>query len=410
MIKEKYIYNVKETAINVTNSNVDSVRIKNNTKTSLRIYKDGFIGVAGAIGKYNETELENEAMEALKQNIEYPCSPSVDRQEKMDKKSEFIKDEEIVNEVEELLYNLRKNHPDFIFSNKINLTETNTKVSNDEGLNLEYSDKGISIELLFKHKDSSSLFEGFIGTEERKYDRNLLLQESDVILSAFNNKVELPENKTYPVVCYSSMAPMNKLISDLEANVFASGSSLFSDKIGQKVFSEDFTFYQSLNPDDAINIPFFDAEGVVNNEYRYALIEKGVIKTPYTDKKTARKFNLPLTGSSASLYDGVPAVSFINHKIEESQKTLKELLGGEIGIFVMVSSGGDFTSSGDFAAPVQCAFLFDGEKLIGKLPELQLSSNIYDMFGSGFRGVSKDTFLPFSTGKFTVMDLKVSNI
>lgn len=119
-----------------------------------------------------------------------------------------------------------------------------------------------------------------------------------------------------------------------------------------------------------MNSPFFDAEGVVNNEYRYALIEKGVIKTPYTDKRTARKFNLPLTGNSDSLYDGVPEVGFINHKIEESQKTLKELLSGEIGIFVMVSS------SGDFAAPVQCAFLFDGERLIGKLPELQLSSNI----------------------------------
>lgn len=34
-----------------------------------------------------------------------------------------------------------------------------------------------------------------------------------------------------------------------------------------------------------MNSPFFDAEGVVNNEYRYALIEKGVINTPYTDKK-----------------------------------------------------------------------------------------------------------------------------
>lgn len=30
----------------------------------------------------------------------------------------------------------------------------------------------------------------------------------------------------------------------------------------------------------------------------------------------------------------------------------------------MVSSGGDFTSSGDFAAPVQCAFLFDGARLL----------------------------------------------
>lgn len=409
MLKEKYIENIKETSISIANSNIDAVRLKNDTKTSLRVYKDGIIGVAGAIGKYNEDKLEKQAIEGLEQNIPYPYQLSGDRKENVDKRLEIIKEEELVNEVDELLCELKKNNPDFGFSNKINLKETNTRILNDNGLDLQYADKGITIQLLLKHKNSSSLFDGFIGAEERKYDRNLLLQESEIILNTFNNKVNLPKNKKYPVV-FAHYIPVNKLINDLSGKAFGISSSLFSNKIDEKIFSENFTFHQSLNPQDVINMPFFDAEGVVNNDYRYTLIENGVLKAPYTDKKTSTKFNLPLTGSSTSFYDGVPVVSPLNYKIKESNNTLKELIGGDMAILSMMADGGEFTPKGDFATPVQLAFLFDGEKILGRLPEIQFTSNIYDMFGNGFRGVSKDNLLPFSTSKFVVMDLDVSTI
>lgn len=409
MLKEKYIENIKETSVSIANSNIEAVRLKNDTKTSLRVYKDGVIGVAGAIGKYNEDELEKQAIEGLEQNIPYPYQLSGYRKENVDKRLEIIKDEELVSEVDKFLCELKNNHPEFSFSNKINLKETSTRILNDNGLDLQYADRGITIQLLFKHKNSSSLFDGFIGAEERKYDRNLLLQESEIILNTFNNKVNLPKNKKYPVV-FAHYIPVNKLINDLSGKAFGTSSSLFSNKIDEKIFSENFTFHQSLNPQDVINMPFFDAEGVVNNDYRYTLIENGVLKAPYTDKKTSIKFNLPLTGSSTSFYDGVPVVSPLNYKIKESNNTLKELIGGDMAILSMMADGGEFTPKGDFATPVQLAFLFDGEKILGRLPEIQFTSNIYDMFGNGFRGVSKDNLLPFSTSKFVVMDLDVSTI
>ncbi|SFB30741.1 metallopeptidase TldD-related protein [Clostridium frigidicarnis] len=409
MLKEKYIENIKETSISIANSNIDAVRLKNDTKTSLRVYKDGIIGVAGAIGKYNEDELEKQAIEGLEQNIPYPYQLSGYRKENVDKRLEIIKEEELVSEVDKFLCELKNNHPEFSFSNKINLKETSTRILNDNVLDLQYADRGITIQLLFKHKNSSSLFDGFIGAEERKYDRNLLLQESEIILNTFNNKVNLPKNKKYPVV-FAHYIPVNKLINDLSGKAFGTGSSLFSNKIDEKIFSENFTFHQSLNPQDVINMPFFDAEGVVNNDYRCTLIENGVLKALYTDKKTSTKFNLPLTGSSTSFYDGVPVVSPLNYKIKESNNTLKELIGGDMAIISMMADGGEFTPKGDFATPVQLAFLFDGEKILGRLPEIQFTSNIYDMFGNGFRGVSKDNLLPFSTSKFVVMDLDVSTI
>jgi PmbA protein len=325
----------------------------------------------------------------------------------MNMKTEIFPDNVLAEEIDELLKELTAKQPDFIFSNKVTLQELNARMTNDNNLNLEHEDKIIEFSVLFKEKSSLNIMDGYFGFIERRYDRKLILEETNMILEAYKKKVLLPQNGKYPIICAANEIPVSKLITDLNSHLFATGSSLFSDKLNKKVFNEKFSFYQSLNPEDVFNMPFFDAEGVINKDYKFTFIDKGVIKGPYTDKRTANKYNLELTGTSSSAYDGVPELGFLNFKVKESENTLKELLKGEVGILVLIADGGDFTSSGDFGTPVQLAMLFDGEKLIGRLPEFQLSSNIYDMFGEDFRGVGKDKILPFASTKYAVIDMNI---
>ncbi|MFP4078887.1 MAG: hypothetical protein ACLFUQ_07070, partial [Candidatus Izemoplasmataceae bacterium] len=42
--------------------------------------------------------------------------------------------------------------------------------------------------------------------------------------------------------------------------------------------------------------------------------------------------------------------------------------------------------SGHFAAPVQVSVLFDGEKIIGKLPEFTMKSHLFRMLGPDYLG------------------------
>ena len=79
---------------------------------------------------------------------------------------------------------------------------------------------------------------------------------------------------------------------------------------------------------------------------------------------------------------------------------------GEPGILVTVTAGGDYTSEGLFAAPVQMAYLTDGARILGRLPEFSVSGSIYDIFGTDFIGVSTDT--PFSHEHLTVIRMKVN--
>ncbi len=408
MIREKYVQILKETTVSIVNSKIESIRLKDDSKTSLRLYKEGVIGVVGAIGKYKESELEAQAREALNMNIEYPCQPSCNQSEAVDKRTDFLMPEALLKEAEEFIYELAEAQPDYIFSGKIMLQETGAKISNDVSLDLEYHDRTLVLEILYKERSSANIIDGVFEYSGRKYDRKLVLEEANHLLHAYKNKVDLPQSGIYPVVFAEYRTPVKKLYTDLNGQLFASGASLFSDQLNKQVFSKDFTLYQSLNPEDVYNIPFFDAEGITNADYRIPLIDEGVIKYPYTDKRTAYKYNIKATGSSAAAYDSVPTLDLLNFKIKESEKTLKELLGGEMGIMVLIASGGDFTPNGDYGSPVQLAMLFDGERFIGRLPEIQISSNVYEMYGSGFRGICSDAVLPISNTKFAVMDMKVS--
>ncbi|WBW97123.1 metallopeptidase TldD-related protein [Oceanirhabdus sp. W0125-5] len=414
MLKEKLVNKLKETAINIVNSEIESIREKNITKTGLRVYENGKIGIAGAIGKYDEKELEKEAIESLSENIKYECDLCGNRSEVIDKRREIINDEDFIKEMEDVITQIKDEQSEFSFFGKVLITETANTLSNDKNLNLEYRDKSLGIGLAFKEKTSTNIMDVVFDCDGRNYDRKLLIDEINMILDGYKNKVELPEEKTYPVAFLPSNSGIfRKFVSDLHGEMFGSGTSLLSNKLGEKVFNEEFTLYKSLNPEDVLNIPFFDTEGIVNKDYRYALIENGVVKAPYTDKKTAKTFNLPQTGSAEGDYYDVPGISLNPYslfKIKESEKIIKELLAGDMGVLVLYSAGGDFAADGNFATPVQVAMLFDGERIIGRLPEIQVSSNIFHMFGDSFRGVSKDNFFPLSEDKLIVMDMKVSKI
>jgi len=391
VIKEKYTNRVKEISVNIVQTDIDSVRKKDILKTGLRVYDKGYIGVAGAMGKADEEDLERRAIDNLSLKIPYPCEPSENLKMHLDYREDIFSDEEFVREADEVLKVLRDEFSDFTFSNKMYLFEMETGLTNDLGLDLLHRDRLLTVEFVIKEKASANVFDAFAIYATRQYNREELLNIIREELTAYRNPVKLSEEGKLPVVFMDfDMVPVSKLIDELNGYKLGTGASLFKDFIGEKKFNENFTFYQSAEKEDLRFIEFFDAEGVVNEGFKYALIENGRIMSPYTDKKTAHKFNLPLTGSAVGEYDKVPSLSPRYFKVKSSDKTLKELLNGEMAVAVVIASGGDFTAEGVFGTPVQLAFLTDGERLIGRLPELKLSGELYSMFGEDFIGKSKD--------------------
>lgn len=389
MIKELYQIKIKETALNVTQTNIDSIRKKNITKSGCRVYKDGFIGVAGTFGEATGETWER-AIKNLELKIPYEYEASKDKKRIRDLRRLNITSEEFVEKSEKLLDSFRKEFPEIIFGNKIRLVETETSLKNDAGLDYVNYDKSVTMELYFKHVNSINVMDSFAVYESRdNFDVDKILEELRPQIKAFNNPVELPNLEKAIII--ADVDFVQKIYESLNGETLGRKTSIFSNKLATKAFSDKFTLYSDLS-DEECHIPFFDAEGSILENDKILLIENGVILRGYTDKKNSKEFGFENTASAFAGYDDVPTLGRINITAKKSDNNFTELAGNELVIFPVVASGGDCTNDGDFATPVQMAYLMQNGKYIGKLPEFSLSGNIYEMFGDDFIGISKDKF------------------
>jgi len=144
--------------------------------------------------------------------------------------------------------------------------------------------------------------------------------------------------------------------------------------------------------------PFFDMEGTVLENDSYTLIDKGRLTGVFTDKRSADMYNLPHTGAASGGYDDMPMLQGAPLRFDVDSEDIKKALGGRPALLVAVSSGGDFTADGSFAAPVQVGFLFDGERIIGKVPEFTMSSHLNKMLGEDYIGTFENKHLYLGEG------------
>jgi PmbA protein len=402
----------KKVSLTVTNNEVSAVLRSDTQKTGIRIYDNQCLGIAGAIGAYNENDLTQKAKGMLNFKVPYEAAPTENVRRSMDLSKELtISDAEFVETSRKLLSVLSEKYPKFMFSNKMNFIETEESLVNDAGTSLSQKDRRVEIGLLVKYRDSKNISDGFASYNARYMDFDQMVKNMTRECDAYEQKVDFSEKgEKIPVVFLGRMfSQMMKFYMDLNGDAFAGGASLFSGKTGEKLFSENFTLAMNRDAKNTL-ARFFDGEGIVLPGDTFAFIENGVIKAPYTSKRTAKRYNLPVSGSASLVYDSAPSATPYDMALGQSGKTLKELLNGRKAIYVAQDSGGDFTPQGEYASPIQTAYLFDGENFMGRLPQLSMSSHLYDMFGKDYGGYSNHGSFPGSFSRYLVMDMFVKKI
>lgn len=410
MLKEIYQWSKKEISISLEQNKVNSIRKKNIAKTNYRVFENGVIGVAGALGKYDETTLMQKATEALGKGIEYTVPLSSNKKKTFSSKVCIPSETELLTESEFICYYLEKNHPDFICRGQILRRDNKTSLENDLDTSLSCETSFINFGIMFKEKTSLNIIDGLINLAVNNYNREDTLNYIDLILQGYKKKAPKLEDGKYPVV-FSDQSFFIKFSSDLNCDLFGTGSSIFSDKLNTKVFNEKFTLDIDRNPETSM-LCFFDPEGVFTQNYKSTLIKNGVIKTPFTSKMNAKKYGYQETGSSHCDYDEVPTQSSgysLNFAPEITHDSLSNMLSeNDSCIYVLISSGGDFTPEGVFGAPVQLSYLVKNGKVVGRLPELKLSSTVFDIYGDDYLGTCHDPFKPNNFDTVTVSKMDVT--
>ena len=261
----------------------------------------------------------------------------------------------------------------------------------------------MDIGLIVQNRGSGNLFDAALGYSGDRFDPDALLEQFKKEYDAFYTPVDIEPGRC-PVVMESGSL-FGTFLRHFVAEMYVSGASLLSGKLGQKAFSDKLSLRDDMNPATHPGVCFFDYEGCVAPDLRPTLIDKGTLTGLLTTKKSAEQFGLPNLGTAAAAYDGVPSLGFHRFYVDPTASSLAELAPGRV-IYMAMASGGDTTPDGHFATPVQLAYLMEDGKLVGRLPDLTVSGSFYDMLGKDFLGAVHGQPQPDSLLCAVTMDVK----
>lgn len=399
---EKLVKRSESQSINIAKNTVNSLRCNSDISTSLRIFQDGKVGVAGKIGKADESALFETAKGKLAQGIPYPCSLAGGRQEVNNIKN-IISDGNFVKTVSRLISRLDKAYPGFIFFNKINYEKAVTVYTNSAGAEYSYSGDCIEFNLSIKDRKLSNIMDLGYSARDNYYDEDKVINDIGCLLTAFSNELPMPEE--LPVILDGNT--VFYFINNIIAEIYKSGASLFNGKLNEKIFSDSFTFMTDRSPGNSRAVPFFDDEGVINPGYQFKFFDKGVFCGLLATKRSASMFDVPSSGGAvAAKPEHIPGYGVMGHKVMPTADNVGNI--ADKAIYVSISSGADITPDGVMGMPVQLAFLYEGGKLLGRLPEFTLTGSIFDIFGDNFLGASDNGVLVYDSNNYVVCKMQVN--
>ncbi len=402
---QKEIIRVKSSSlcVNVAACAVDSLRkVVQNTST-VRVYDNGFIGVAGQIGDCDIAELEKEAIANLDNHVAYPCDLTCDQDRHVDDMKDILDTDHYVKVCQSLLARLTKECPDFIFSNKIKYEEFESDYQNSCNTHLSYKANSMAITLVLKHKLTANIMDFGFFDEINRYDEDTIVNNVKILCDGFNTPVDI-EDGVYNVISMEGEFIQNA-IGHLSGELYANQASLFKDKLGENILSEKLSIFRG----EAIATSFFDAEGSLVDDYAY-LLRNGKFEKVLANKKIAAQYNLPRIACSGAAYDSIPSPSYSGLQVAVTADDISDLIGNGKAILMINASGGDMTSTGDYATPCEVAYLVENGKIVGKTPALNITGNMIDFLGKDYVGTTNHAFMDTQSLQFSVARMNVSKI
>ena len=391
-MEKEYLQNKSNViTLNITDGKVDSYREKEETQSTVRVYEDGKIGVAGALGDVSAAELEAQAVEKLAGGIPYPCKLNAGVKKSVLRTRPVVENKNLIPATKRLAKKVAAACPRFLVNGKTQASTSSGCYKNSQGTELEFENHAFQIFFQVKDKDSSNIADAYYGASVSTYGKKTeekIVSDVKMLHDAFfGEKITLPNGK-YPMI----VAPydvLGNIMKDVIAEYYVSGGSLFSGKLGEKIFNDKLSVAVDRNPKTNRSAAFYDAEGEIATNSRAFLIEDGVFKRVLTTKNTSAMFGLPLSKTAAAAYDGVPSIGLPGLYVQSTAPDLSTLLGEEKAVLIAITSGGDITTEGVVGMPVQLAFLVENGKIVARISDFSASGNIKEMLGEDFVGVSK---------------------
>ncbi|MAY80443.1 MAG: hypothetical protein CL930_06610, partial [Deltaproteobacteria bacterium] len=332
--------------LGVVDSQIASVRTQVENETAVRVYADGCVGVASAVGTADLDALTQSAKDSLIFQIPYPVPPESDRVLSVRHDGVDRNVSGLVSLAEEVLDAVRTEFPSFVFSHGVEQNKVGWRIHNDEGLSLDYERISTQVAFIAKEKGSGNIIDTFVGVEGPSLDVDGMLSEFRTHLTAYTQTRPARTGRQrviFPGLSGMASSGLFQLLrSDLSATSYAQGASLFESKVGdgRAWFSDKLSLFECRDPDVQRVCPF-DMEGVVRDTLNLDIVKNGQLMSVAASKRDAHRYGLPSTGAAVGGVSQLPVSGFGALGGLATAPKLADLLDEEGGLLVWFVAGGD---------------------------------------------------------------------
>jgi len=193
------------------------------------------------------------------------------------------------------------------------------------------------------------------------------------------------------------------LATGLNGKAIVKNVSPLSGKLSRKILNDKFSLFENPFHRYLIGSIPIDDEGVIPKK-RF-IIKNGVLKSYLLDLDTATELKLQPTGNASKIenfikgksYNAPPVIVRGNWEISKGKVALKEILNDiKEGLFIVFSPDiwmGNL-ASGELAGSVHLGYRIKNGKLVGRVKNCTISTNIYELLGDQLIALSKERAVP----------------
>ncbi|MFO8102491.1 MAG: TldD/PmbA family protein [Dehalococcoidia bacterium] len=368
------------------------VQTRESTGTALRLIKEGRIGFAATTRSDGKKELIDMALEmapfGAEARFEFPGARTYPSVQVFDEEVEKVSPEAMVELGQSMIDKLKAAAPDVVCEGSVSRRTSYVEIINSGGGKSDYRKSVFSIMLegvLIRGTDML-----FVGDVDASCHR---LTTSENLAQTILEQLERAR-ETAPSV--SGMVPViftphgvaSALISPLvvafNGKTVLRGASPLGQRLGDMVFSPDFSLYDDSTIDFCPASSICDDEGVPAR--CTSLIEKGVVGNFIYDLQTAGEAGEQSTGNASRSVASLPGPSMNALIIEEGKVSFADLLNdikeGLVVEELMGATQGNLLG-GDFSGNVLLGYKVENGKITGRVKNTMVSGNVYALLKEG---------------------------
>ncbi|MBN2016730.1 MAG: TldD/PmbA family protein [Candidatus Cloacimonetes bacterium] len=256
----------------------------------------------------------------------------------------------------------------------IDFTQSNILIQNSNGVDFAGNRGVYSFSVMFTSKEGekASSF-NYSGCSMKEIDKSLhefasvdaLLKQSgeQIHTSAFPGKMVCDVIITPD--CLSSF--IHYITAYLSDYSLISGSSIYKDKLNEKIAHEMFTLHSSPRSPEMAKNYFFTTDGY--EAQNMTIIDKGILRSFLLSQYGAKKTGKPKAVNSGGCYILEPGTASFNEMVSSIDK----------GLLLCRFSGGNPSDNGDFSGVAKNSYVIENGKIEKPVAETMVSGNIAEI-------------------------------